>query len=93
MFQHDQSTSPPIDDPTVRVAPSPQVATGSSSDSQPIQNQGIGEKAKDLAVTIPMIQTHAPKITVSSAINGSQSTIGRGERPASTIGWGQGQCS
>jgi hypothetical protein len=47
-----------IDDPTVKVAPSPHVATGSSSDFQPIQNQGVGEKAKDPAVTMPMIQSH-----------------------------------
>jgi hypothetical protein len=56
VFQQDQSTALPIDDSTVRIAPSPQVVTGSSSDSQPIQNQGIGEKAKYLAVTMPMIK-------------------------------------
>jgi hypothetical protein len=56
VLQQDQSTALPIDDSTVRIAPSPQVVTGSSSNSQPIQNQGIGEKAKDLVVTMPMIK-------------------------------------
>jgi hypothetical protein len=61
MFQHNKSASPPINDPTVGISPSPQVNTvapGSSSDSQPIQNQGVGEKAKDPAVTTPVVQTH-----------------------------------
>jgi hypothetical protein len=42
-----------IDDPTVKVAPSPQVAPGSSSHSQPIQNQSSDSKAKDPIVTMP----------------------------------------
>jgi hypothetical protein len=33
MFQQDQSTTAPIDDSTVKVVPSPQAATGSSSDT------------------------------------------------------------
>jgi hypothetical protein len=36
MFQQDQSATPPIDDPIVKVTPSPQAAPGSSSDSRPI---------------------------------------------------------
>jgi hypothetical protein len=50
MFPHNQSASPPIDDLTKGILPSPQInatAPGSSSDSQPIQSQGIGDKAKD----------------------------------------------
>jgi hypothetical protein len=47
VFQHDQSAAPPIDDPTVKVAPSPQFTPVSSSDSQLIRNQGVGDKAKD----------------------------------------------
>jgi hypothetical protein len=54
MFQQDQSAAPPIDDPTVKVTPSPQAATGSSSDIQPIQNQSGDGKAKDRAVTTLM---------------------------------------
>jgi hypothetical protein len=53
MFQHGQSATPPIDDLTVKVAPSPQVANGSSSDAQPIQNQCGDGKAKDPVITTP----------------------------------------
>jgi hypothetical protein len=51
MFQHNQSASLPIDDQPVGVSPSPQInatAPGSSSDSQPIQNQSVGDKYKTL---------------------------------------------
>jgi hypothetical protein len=33
MFQQDQSATPPIDDSTVKVVPSPQATTSSSSDA------------------------------------------------------------
>jgi hypothetical protein len=36
-----------------------------------------------------MTEDLQPRITVNSAINGSQSMIGWGARPASTIGWGR----
>jgi hypothetical protein len=51
VFQQNQSANPPNDDPTVKVTPSPQAATSSSSNTQPIQNQSADGKAKDLAVT------------------------------------------
>jgi hypothetical protein len=54
VFQHDLSATPPIDDPTVNVVPSPQAVPGSSSDSQPIQSQSGDSKAKDHAVTMPV---------------------------------------
>jgi hypothetical protein len=38
VFQQGQSTIPPINDPTTKVAPSPQVVASSSSDTQLIQN-------------------------------------------------------
>jgi hypothetical protein len=62
VFQKDQSASPTIDDSTLRVSPSPQInanAPGSSSDSQSIQNQSVGDKSKDPAVTMPVVQTHS----------------------------------
>jgi hypothetical protein len=65
--QHNQLASPPIADSTVRVSPSPQInatAPGSSSDSQPIQNQSDGDKSKDPAVTMPVIQTHLTRSNV-----------------------------
>jgi hypothetical protein len=46
MFHQDQSVAPPIDDPTVKVTPSPQAASGSSSDVQLIQNQSGDGKAR-----------------------------------------------
>jgi hypothetical protein len=52
VFQHDQSATPPMDDPTIKVVQSPQAATGSSSDSQPIQNQSSDGKAKDPTLTM-----------------------------------------
>jgi hypothetical protein len=61
VFQHNRLASPPIDDPTIGISPSPQVnatVPGSSSDSQPIKNQGVGDKAKDPDVTMPVVQTH-----------------------------------
>jgi hypothetical protein len=54
VFQHDQSATPPIDDPTIKVVPSPQATPGSSSDSKPIQNQSGDGKAKDPIVTMPV---------------------------------------
>jgi hypothetical protein len=54
MFQQDQSAIPSIDDPTVKVTPSPQAATSSSSDTQPIQNQSGDGKDKDPTVTTPV---------------------------------------
>jgi hypothetical protein len=57
VFQQDQSATPPIDDPIVKVVPSPQAAPGSSSNSQPIQNLSGDGKAKDPAVTTP-VQTN-----------------------------------
>jgi hypothetical protein len=54
MFQQDQSAIPPIDDPTTKVTPSPQAATSSSSDTQPIQNQSGDGKDKDPAVITPV---------------------------------------
>jgi hypothetical protein len=49
VFQQGQSAIPPIDDPTTKTTPSPQVATSSLSDTQLTQNQsGVG---KDPAVT------------------------------------------
>jgi hypothetical protein len=50
MFQQDQSATPPINDPTVKVVPSPQATIRSSSDAQPIQNQSGDGKAKDPTV-------------------------------------------
>jgi hypothetical protein len=35
-----------------------------------------------------MTEDLQPETAVNSAINGSQSTIGRGAKPASTIRWG-----
>jgi hypothetical protein len=67
VFQHNQSTSPPIDDPTVGVSPPPQInatAPGSSSDSQLIQHNGDVNKAKDRVVTMPVIQTHSTQSNV-----------------------------
>jgi hypothetical protein len=61
MFQQDQSATPPIDDPTVNVTPSPQAATSFSSDVQPIQSQSGDGKAKDPTVIMPAqfnIQDH-----------------------------------
>jgi hypothetical protein len=52
--QQDQSAIPSIDDPTAKATPSPQIATSSSSDVQPIQNQSGDGKEKDPAVTLPM---------------------------------------
>jgi hypothetical protein len=54
VFQQDQSATPPIDDSTVKVTPSPQAAPGSSLDSQPIQNRSGDGKAKDPTVTMPV---------------------------------------
>jgi hypothetical protein len=53
MFQQDESTIPPIDDPTAKASPSPQTAASSSSDVQPIHNQSGDGKEKDPAVTSP----------------------------------------
>jgi hypothetical protein len=44
---------PPIDDPTAKTTPSPQAATSSSLDTQPIQNQSGDGKEKDPVVTSP----------------------------------------
>jgi hypothetical protein len=54
VFQQNQSANPPIDDPTAKATPSPQAATNSSSDAQPIQNQSGDGKDKDHAVTSPV---------------------------------------
>jgi hypothetical protein len=54
MFQQDQSVTPLIDDSIVKVTPSPQAATGSSSDAQPIYGQSGDGKAKDPTVTTPV---------------------------------------
>jgi hypothetical protein len=62
VFQHNQPASPPIDDPTIGISPSPHInanVPSSSSDSQPTQNQGFGDKSKDPAIIIPMVQTHS----------------------------------
>jgi hypothetical protein len=62
VFQKVQSAFPPIDDSTVGVSPSPQInatAPSSSSESQPIQNQSVGDKVKDPAVTMLVVQTHS----------------------------------
>jgi hypothetical protein len=67
VFQHNQLAPLPIDDPTRGKSPSPQInatAPGSSSDSQPIQNQGVGDKAKDPTVTMPVIQAHPIQSTI-----------------------------
>jgi hypothetical protein len=67
VFQHNQSAPPPIDDPIVGVSSSPQInttATGSSSNSQSIQNQSGDDKAKDPAVTMPIIQTQSTQFNV-----------------------------
>jgi hypothetical protein len=51
----------------VGVSPFPQIngtAVGSSSNSQPIQNQSIGDRAKDPTVTMPVIQTHSTQSNV-----------------------------
>jgi hypothetical protein len=61
VFQQVQSSTLPIDDPTVKVIPSPQAAPGSSSDSQPIQNQSSDGKAEDPTITMPVqsnVQDH-----------------------------------
>jgi hypothetical protein len=61
VFQQNQSVNLPIDDPTVKVTPSPQAANSSSSDAQPIQNQSGDGKAKDPGVTTPVqyvVQDH-----------------------------------
>jgi hypothetical protein len=52
MFQQDQLAAPPVDDP--KATPSPQAATGSSSDVQSIQNQSGDGKAKHPTVTTPV---------------------------------------
>jgi hypothetical protein len=49
----DQSAIPLIDDPTAKVSPSPEAATNSSLDAQPIQNQSGDGKEKDPGVTSP----------------------------------------
>jgi hypothetical protein len=54
VFQQNQSANPSIDDPTSKATPSPQAATISSSDIQPIQNKSGDGKAKDHAVTSPV---------------------------------------
>jgi hypothetical protein len=51
VFQQNQSANPLIDDPTAKATPSPQAATISSSNAQPIQNQSGDGKAKELVVT------------------------------------------
>jgi hypothetical protein len=48
VFQHDQLAAPPIDNPTVKVVPSPQAAPGSSSDPKSMQNQSVMIKLKTL---------------------------------------------
>jgi hypothetical protein len=61
MFQHNQSDSPQIDDPKIGISPYPHInatAPGSSSDSQPIQNQCVGDKAKNPAITMSVVETH-----------------------------------
>jgi hypothetical protein len=67
VFQHNQSAPPPSDDPTKRISPSPQInatAPGSSADSQPIQNQGVGDKDKDPAATMLVVQTYPTQSNV-----------------------------
>jgi hypothetical protein len=67
VFQKDQSAFPAIDDSTVRVSLFPQINTtapGSSSDSQPIQNQSIVDKSKDPTVTMVVIQIHSTQSNV-----------------------------
>jgi hypothetical protein len=54
MFQQYQSAAPPIDNPTAKVTPSSQAATGSTSDAQPIQDRSGDGKAKDPAITTPV---------------------------------------
>jgi hypothetical protein len=54
VFQQNQSANPPIDDPTAKATPSPQAATSSLSDVQPIQNQSGDNKDKNPAVTSPV---------------------------------------
>jgi hypothetical protein len=49
VFQQNQSANPPIDDP--KATPSPQAATSSSSDAQPIQNQSGDGKARNPTIT------------------------------------------
>jgi hypothetical protein len=51
MFQQNQLAASPIDDPTMKVTPSPQDATSSSSDVQSIQYQSGDGKAKDPSIT------------------------------------------
>jgi hypothetical protein len=54
VFQQNQSSNPPIDDPIPKATPFPQAATSSSSNTQPIQNQSRDDKANDPAVTTPV---------------------------------------
>jgi hypothetical protein len=54
MFQQDQSSIPPIDDPTAKATPSPQATASSLSDVQPVQNQSGYSKDKDHTVTSPV---------------------------------------
>jgi hypothetical protein len=57
MFRQDQSAIPLIDDPIEKATPSPQAATSSSSDAQPVHNQSGDGKDKVLAVTLPVQST------------------------------------
>jgi hypothetical protein len=54
LFQQNQSANLQIDDPTAKATPSPQAATSSSLDAQPIQNQSGDGKDKYPTVTSPV---------------------------------------